>query len=391
MKKLFRKIHLWISVPLGIIITLVCFSGAMLVFEEEIVRSMHRDIFYTQPAEGARPLPAEALTAAVARTLPEGTEVTGITLFADPARTWQVTLSQPRRAYVCVDPYTGEIKPRVERPAFFACMFRLHRWLLDSVKPGGGTSIGKLAVGIATLGFVIVLLTGVIIWWPRTRQALRNSLKIATRKGWRRFWFDLHVAGGMYALLFLLAMALTGLTWSFPWYRTGFYKAFGIETQQGGGHGPAPAQAAPSGKDQAPERSRQGHADGASERSRHRENDTAPLHWQQVCDRLMAANPGWSRIALTDGSASVTFAGRVPRSAADRYAFDSRSGAITSATLYRDAPGSTKMRGWIFGVHTGGWGGTLTRVLAFLAALIGATLPATGYYLWIRRLVHNRR
>ena len=36
----------------------------------------------------------------------------------------------------------------------------------------------------------------------------------------------------MYALIFLLAMALTGLTWSFPWYRTAFYKVFGVEVQQ---------------------------------------------------------------------------------------------------------------------------------------------------------------
>ena len=41
----------------------------------------------------------------------------------------------------------------------------------------------------------------------------------------------------MYALFFLLAMALTGLTWSFGWYRTGFYKVFGVEVQQGGAHG----------------------------------------------------------------------------------------------------------------------------------------------------------
>lgn len=77
-----------------------------------------------------------------------------------------------------------------------------------------------------------VLISGIVIWWPRTRKALKNSLKITATKGWRRFWYDLHVAGGMYALIFLLAMALTGLTWSFPWYRTAFYKVFGVEVQQ---------------------------------------------------------------------------------------------------------------------------------------------------------------
>ncbi|WP_288180158.1 PepSY domain-containing protein, partial [Bacteroides sp. CAG:633] len=38
MKKAFRHIHLWLSVPFGLIITLVCFSGAMLVFEKEVTQ-----------------------------------------------------------------------------------------------------------------------------------------------------------------------------------------------------------------------------------------------------------------------------------------------------------------------------------------------------------------
>ena len=66
-------------------------------------------------------------------------------------------------------------------------------------------------------------------------------MKIDVRKGWKKFWHDLHVAGGMYALVFLLAMALTGLTWSFSWYRTGFYKLFGAESHQESRYGPVAA------------------------------------------------------------------------------------------------------------------------------------------------------
>ena len=36
MKKFFRKLHLWVSVPFGIVITITCFTGALLVFEKEI-------------------------------------------------------------------------------------------------------------------------------------------------------------------------------------------------------------------------------------------------------------------------------------------------------------------------------------------------------------------
>ena len=170
--------------------------------------------------------------------MPDSVSVTGVTASSAPERAWQVNLSKPRRASVYVDQYTGEVKGRYERAPFFMTMFRLHRWLLDSMKPDGSIFWGKMIVGTATLMLVFVLLSGVVIWWPRTKKALKNSLKIVAGKGWRRFWYDLHVAGGMYTLIFLLAMALTGLTWSFSWYRTGFYKVFGVETMQGGGgHG----------------------------------------------------------------------------------------------------------------------------------------------------------
>lgn len=119
--------------------------------------------------------------------------MTGISVFADPERAWQVNLSKPRRASIYVDQYTGEVKGRYERAPFFLLMFKLHRWLLDSMEPGGGIFWGKMIVGTSTLMFVFVLISGLVIWWPRTKRALRNSLKITANKGWRRFWYGLHV------------------------------------------------------------------------------------------------------------------------------------------------------------------------------------------------------
>lgn len=75
--------------------------------------------------------------------LPDSVSVTGISVFSDPERAWQVNLSKPRRASVYVDQYTGEIKGKYERSAFFVTMFRLHRWLLDSMKADGGAFWGK--------------------------------------------------------------------------------------------------------------------------------------------------------------------------------------------------------------------------------------------------------
>ena len=241
MRKLFRNIHLWLSVPFGLIIMLTCFSGAMLVFEKEMTEWARPEVFRVDP-QGRHPLPVAGVVRRVSATLPEDITVTGVTVFSDSAKAWQLPLSQPSRMSVYADPYTGDVTGCSERLPFFAAMFRLHRWMLDSRPSGDGIFWGKLVVGVSTLLFVFVLLSGIVIWWPRTRKALRNSLQIHFRKGWRPFWYGLHVAGGMYALLLLLVMALTGLTWSFNWYRTGFsppassawrhsHQAWGMATQ----------------------------------------------------------------------------------------------------------------------------------------------------------------
>ena len=198
MRKIFRNIHLWLSVPFGILITLICFSGAALVFEKEVMELCHRELYFVKKVDAA-PLPMEQLMTKVAATLPDSVSVTGVNISSDPERAYQVTLSKPRRASMYVDQYTGEITGKYERAPFFNFMFRMHRWLLDSMKQDGGIFWGKMIVGTSTLMFVFVLISGVVVWWPRTRKALKNSLKIVANKGWRRFWYDLHVAGGMYA------------------------------------------------------------------------------------------------------------------------------------------------------------------------------------------------
>ena len=402
MKKIFRKIHLWLSVPFGLIITLVCFSGAMLVFENEANEWFRRDLYYVETVKGS-PLPMDKLLEKVAATLPDSVSVTGVSISSDPGRAYQVSLSKPRRASLYVDQYTGEVKGKSERSGFFMFMFRMHRWLLDSMNPGNeGIFWGKMIVGVSTLLLVFVLISGIVIWWPRTRKALKNSLKITATKGWRRFWYDLHVAGGMYALIFLLAMALTGLTWSFPWYRTAFYKVFGVEVQQRAAQGheqKSDAQKRNTKLAAHREKKREGNEVRKGERSRRPENNhsdmysvTSPfVYWQEIYDKLRRQNPEYKQISISSGTASVSFNRFGNQRASDRYSFNTDNGEFTETSLYQHQDKSGKIRGWIYSVHVGNWGGMFTRILTFIAALLGSALPLTGYYLWIKRLIKVRK
>lgn len=375
MKKTFRKIHLWLAVPFGLIITIICFTGALLVFEDQVTQLTNRHLYYVE-SPGSQPLPVGTLVEKVESQLTKGAPITGVTIYPQPDRSYQVNLSAPKGAAVYIDPYTGEVLGQSQRTPFFRTVFMLHRWLLDSQPADGGIFWGKRITGISTLLFVIILLSGIVIWWPRSRKGLKNGIQIALRKGKARFWHDLHAAGGIYVLLLVLVMALTGLTWSFDWYKNAFYTLFGVETTAPA-KGPAPKEKSP-----------QGPQPGTTTEA------TAPVTpfacWQQVYDQVAAENPDRLKIEITDGTASVSNNRYGNIRGTDRYTFDPQSGQITGASLYKDTGNSGKIRGWIYSVHTGAWGGNLTRIIWFLAALLGATLPLTGYYLWIKRLYRKR-
>lgn len=375
MRKAFRKIHLWLSVPLGLIIAIICFTGALLVFEEQVTQLANLHLYYVENP-GSQPLPVGTLVEKVESQPTKGASITGVTIYPQPDRSYQVNLSAPKGAAVYIDPYTGEVLGQSERTPFFRTVFMLHRWLLDSQPADGGIFWGKRITGITTLVFVVILLSGVIIWWPRSRKGLKNGIQIALRKGKARFWHDLHAAGGIYVLLLVLVMALTGLTWSFDWYKNAFYTLFGVETTVPAKSSTPKGQAAP------------GPQPGTTAEA------AAPATpfacWQQVYDQLAAENPDRLKIEITDGTANVSNNRYGNIRGTDRYTFDPQSGQITGVSLYKDTGNSGKIRGWIYSVHTGAWGGNLTRILWFLAALLGATLPLTGYYLWIKRLYRKR-
>ncbi|MBO7190257.1 MAG: PepSY domain-containing protein [Alistipes sp.] len=365
MRKLFKKAHLWFSLPLGIVITITCFSGAMLIFEKEITQIVQHDYYYTKSVD-SKPLPIDELLANVEPLLGEGRRITGVTISDDPERSYKVNINIPKHAVIFVDQYTGEVLGEPGRLEFFKVMFRLHRWLMDSKPEDGAIYWGKVIVGISTLLMVIIILTGVVLWWPKGIKGLKNRSKIEIRKGWSRFWYDLHVVGGVYATLLLLAMALTGLTWSFKWYGNGFYSLFGVETKSAN-----ISNNAPKGNTRTT----------TSERY---------IHWQSAVDKVKDESDTYTEVTVSDGSVSVKQAGWGNQRASDKYTFDNQSGEITAITLYADSDYNRKVRGWVYTIHVGNWGGYLSRVMWFLAAMLGATLPLTGYYIWIRRMLKKR-
>lgn len=366
LKKIMRKLHLWISIPLGLLITLICFSGATLIFEKEITELIYHDVVFISPQAGDEPHALDEVLRALDGQTPADRSVTGITVYPDKTRAYKVSLSGEGRAALYVDPYTLQVTGEYVRPAFFDTMFRMHRRMLGPIR-GEGSEWGKSVVGISTWALVVILITGIIIWVPRYRKTYKNRLTISVTKGGHHFLRGLHLAGGIYAALLLLLMALTGLTWTYEWYNRSVYSLLGVE--------------APQRKE-----GKHHHSRSASKETETQATPTDYALWQMAYSAVAPQEMGAQEISVGDDlEVRALRPVGINARATNRYRFDATTQTIAETTLYQDTPTESRLRSIFYSLHVGQWGGITTRILAFLVALLGATLPLTGYYIWIRR------
>lgn len=371
MKKIFKKIHLWLSVPFGLIISIICLTGATLVFEKELTRAGNPHLYTVEYKEGSKPLKPSEIIARISQQTGDTLKISSLQVAGNPKEAWMVSFTNAGQHQLSVNPYSGEINGWVEGNSFFQTVRKLHRWLLDAPAQKGASSTGKTIVGITTLLMVVILISGIVLWWPRTHKSLQNRLKVSCTKGSFRFWYDSHVSLGFYVTIFLLVMALTGLTWSFRWYRTGFYALFGASTEQ-------PKQSAPA------------HEDNNKKEKKNEPERLNYLAWDTALAELQNRYETYGTIQLSKNSAQVIQSGKQK---GDTASFDIHTGNITEIKVYNidEQPMSNKMKGLIYSLHTGQWGGMLTRIIYFLSAFIGGILPLTGYYLWIKRINRKHR
>src|SRR3569833_2477036 len=81
-----------------------------------------------------------------------------------------------------------------------------------------------MVVGISVLIFLALMITGIILWWPKRKSDRKRSFTIKWGSRWRRVNYDLHNVLGFYATSIAIILDITGLSISFDWVREGLYK-----------------------------------------------------------------------------------------------------------------------------------------------------------------------
>lgn len=132
------------------------------------------------------------------------------------------------------------------------------------------------------------------------------------------------------------------------------------------------------------------------ERNRDQDTDNSLnsnfCQWEKVITEIKKLDSQYRTIILRENTATVsTDAIFGNKRALDHYVFNPETGKILSSSLYTNQEISGKMRGWIYSVHVGSWGGLLTQCITFFASIFGASLPITGYYIWIRKGINKKK
>lgn len=354
-----RKLHRFLGLVLGIPFALICISGALLAFEPQLLRLVHPEHYRVDVAVRHERLPVDEVYARVSSQLPDTVQL-GTLRIGQPDETWQIEIASLRNAELFVNPYTGKITGMQDHDrGFFYEVRRLHRWFFDTYDhKSDALCWGKLAVGVVSLLSLPLLLFGLYLWFPPLWRSWKLRVQICFRHGLRRALYDVHVTGGFHTVLLLLVLALTGLTWSFPWYRQAFYATFGVVYGAAEPSGPQPV--------------------------------TDYRVWQRALKQVEARHPDyrWIEVSPTEIRFSTTRYGNARR--ADVYHYEAPSGRLTRFIPYRQTSAQQRVRGWIVTLHEGLWLGWFSQLLTCLGALVGACLPFTAYYLYCKRRYRHR-
>jgi uncharacterized iron-regulated membrane protein len=242
--KTFRKIIFWMhlisALFAGLIIFVMCVTGALLAFERQVIEFSEREARHVEVPAGAQRLSPQEIVDALKAERSDA-KPSSIAIENDPSAPWVVRLG--REGYVFVDPYTARITGDGNK-AVRTVMAELTNWHRFLALSGDRRPAGKAATGAANLVFLFLAISGLYIWMPRMLIWKLIKPVIWFRGGLRGKArnFNWHNVIGFWTSLFLVIFTLTATVISYQWASNLLFTLTGNEvppTQQGppGGQG----------------------------------------------------------------------------------------------------------------------------------------------------------
>ncbi|WP_175651046.1 PepSY domain-containing protein [Pseudomonas sp. Marseille-P9899] len=379
LKKTLFQLHWFFGITAGLVLALMGITGATYSFQDEILRAINPQVLKVKIREEGVLAPAELVRRVEAT---EGKKVAMLWVETHSDAAARVFFTPPpgeRRGQLrYVDPYTGEFQGDVVGQDFFNLMLNLHRFLAI-----GDT--GRQITGACTLMLVFFCLSGLYLRWPRQALNWRAWLTLDWAKKGRAFNWDLHAVAGTWCLLFYLLFALTGLFWSYEWYREGLNKLL--------------ADPPPAGQEQK-------RGEGRGNRGGHggpqQPDANAPalvVDYDAIWASLQkAAGPGLAaynlRLPPVGGQPATLFYlldDAAHERAYNTLTIDPASGQVRRQEVYTDKSFKAQLLTSIYALHVGSYFGLTGRILAMIASLTMPLFFVTGWLLYLDRRRKKRQ
>jgi uncharacterized iron-regulated membrane protein len=347
LKRLVRQIHLWLGLLSGLVVFIVGITGAVYCFEKELRTVIHKELYTVQPG-AQRSKALSGLIETVKNDYPKQV-IKNIRVPGDPSASIEVNLKN--KITVFAHPGTHRILGTLDMETeFFAVILKIHRSLYLG-------DPGKIITGTSALIFLVMLISGIILWWPANKRALNQKLSIKKNATKKRRNFDLHSVLGFYASWILIFSVLTGLIFAFKWAEKTMYWLSGSKKTE------------------------------LKPKSVYM-NNAGPSPVDSIFVTLRSEYPGKDYFLILPEDSLACYRAIVVREdenffkKQDLLFFDRYSGQQVKKLRYEDTSTGERLRVNNYNIHTGKVFGLAGQFLVFFAALIAASLPVTGFILW---------
>ncbi|UKT63901.1 PepSY-associated TM helix domain-containing protein [Pedobacter mucosus] len=226
-------LHLWLGIASGLVVFHLGITGCIFAFQTEITALLHKKEMFIKVPKNQQTLPLSTLKKVAESALGGKKSINYISTYKAPDRAWEFgtyKAGDPKAFWyfdsidyydlVLMNPYTGQVTMVVDHKYGFFDIIKMLHWSFLINHP-----IGQQIIGWSTFIFVFLLISGMVMWWPKNlkKSNFDKSFKVKWKAKFKRVNYDLHNVLGFYVMIICLMLALTGMVWTFQWFQATVY------------------------------------------------------------------------------------------------------------------------------------------------------------------------
>ncbi|KGR90889.1 hypothetical protein CD30_09295 [Ureibacillus massiliensis 4400831 = CIP 108448 = CCUG 49529] len=369
--------HFYAGLIIAPFLVILAITGAIYLFQPQIEQQLYQDYYEVTPT-GER-VSADQQIATVKEHYPKAL-VTSYRPGETETRSSEVGINLDGVSYtVFMDPYTGnEIGQLNDSDRIMDRIEEIHGELMIG-------TIGDRIVELVTCWAIVLIITGLYLWFPRKNKGMAGVLLPRFNKGQRILRRDLHAVPAFWVTAGMLFLIMTGLPWSGFW-GTNFQN---IVTNTGVGYPPSVWT-------------------GSAPESITKTKEIADVPWaaenldvpeSTIQDYKVLSIDNLMQIAEREGI-DPSYTIYIPQTKEGVYTFsafpakaedevtmhiDQYSGAVLADYRYDNYQFVGKMIAWGITLHKGTQFGIVNQLIGLLICIGIVLTSISGFYLWLKR------